>query len=178
MIHFLWTNLGNLKMRCHRIKKLVAALFISSIFVLSFNVFGQDLSTNICREGYGSYNNSGQNPDEIIQYGHGMMWYGFRDSGMQGESSRYPGYGGNVSDATINKLNAEQATFIKVTENLRQTIYEKGLYLKAELVKKSPNIVTALGIQKDISEAKGEFGQKMIEHIIRMKKINLEAGEN
>ena len=165
-------------MRYHRIKKVVAALFISSIFTLSFNAFGQDLSTNICREGYGTFNNSGQNPDEIIQYGHGMMRYGFQESGIRGESSRYPGYDRNLSDATINKLNAEQASFIKLTQNLRQTIYEKGLYLKAELAKKSPNIVTALGIQKDISEAKGEFGQKMIQHIIRMKKINLEADEN
>lgn len=66
----------------------------------------------------------------------------------------------------------------KATENLRQTIYEKGLYLKVELVKKPPDVFTALWLQKNISEAKGKFEQKMIEHILRMKKINLAVGEN
>ena len=165
-------------MRCQQIKKVVAALFISLMFTPSFNAFGQDLNADIRREGYGSYNNVGQNPDEIIEYGQGMMRYGFRESGRRGGAKNYPGYHRNLSDATINKLNAEQASFIKITENLRQTIYEKELYLKAELVKKSPDAVTALGIQKTISEAKGEFEQKMIEHIIRMKKINLEADKN
>jgi hypothetical protein len=66
----------------------------------------------------------------------------------------------------------------KATENLRQTIYEKGLYLKVELVKKPPDVFTALWLQKNISEAKGKFEQKMIEHILRMKKINLALGEN
>ncbi len=162
-------------MRYHRIKKVAAALFISFMFTLSFNAFGQDLSTDIRREGYGSYNNAGQDPDEIIQYGQGMMRYGFRENGMWGRSNKYPGYDGNLSNATINKLNTEQASFIEATEDLRQTIYEKELYLKAELVKKSPDVVTALGLQKNISEAKGKFEQKMIEHIIRMKKINLAA---
>ena len=40
------------------------------------------------------------------------------------------------------------------------------------------DVVTALGIQKSISDAKGKFEQKMIEHIIRMKKINLAADKN
>lgn len=75
----------------------------------------------------------------------------------------------------INKLNAEQESFIRSTEALRQTIYEKELYLKAELVKKQPDIVTALGFQKEISEARGKFEQKMVEHLIQMKMINLEA---
>lgn len=165
-------------MRYHCIKKLAAVLFISLMFTPFFNAFGQDLTTDIRRKGYGSYNNGGQNPDDIIQYGQGMMRYGFRESGMWGRSNEYPGYDRDLSDTTVNELNTEQASFIKATENLRQTIYEKELYLKAELVKRSPDVVTALGIQKSISEAKGEFEQKMIEHIIRMKKINLVADEN
>jgi hypothetical protein len=47
--------------------------------------------------------------------------------------------------------------------------------LKAELVKKDPDTAKALSLQNNISEAKGKFEQKMIEHLIRMKKINLEA---
>ena len=86
-----------------------------------------------------------------------------------------PGYDGHLSNATIKKLNAEQESFIRSTEALRQTIYEKELYLKAELVKKQPDIVTALGFQKEISEARGKFEQKMVEHLIQMKTINLEV---
>lgn len=71
--------------------------------------------------------------------------------------------------------NDEQEAFIKATQDLRQTICEKELYLKAELVKKDPDTAIALSFQKNISEAKGKFDQKMIEHLIRMKKINLEA---
>ncbi len=104
------------------------------------------------------------------------MRYGFRETGMSGGSSKYPGYNRNLSDAIIKKLNTEQEAFIKDTEPLRQTIYEKELYLKAELARKSPDTVTALNIQKSISEAKGKYEQKMIEHIIRMKIINL-AGD-
>ena len=94
---------------------------------------------------------------------------------MPGGSNKYPGYGRYLSDETIKKLNAEQRAFIIATEDLRQTIYEKELYLKAELAKKDPDTDIALSFQKDISEARGKFEQKMIEHLIRMKKINLEA---
>ena len=117
----------------------------------------------------------GQDPDEILKYGHEMMRYGFRESGMSGGPSSYPGYNRNLSDGTIKKLNAEQETFILGTETLRQTIYEKELYLKAELVKKAPDAVAALNFQKNISDAKGKFEQKMIEHLIRMKRINSES---
>ena len=57
----------------------------------------------------------------------------------------------------------------------RQTIYDKALYLQAELVKKQPDTVTALGFQKEVSEACGKFEQKMVEHLILMKLMNLEA---
>ena len=75
------------------------------------------------------------------------------------------------------KLNTEQEDFIKATEDLRQTIYEKELYLKAELVKKAPDTAVALSLQKNISETRGQFEQQMIEHIIRMKKINQQANQ-
>jgi len=162
-------------MRYNVFNSVAAVLAMVSIFALSSNAFGQGMGAGSHREGYGSYDTMGQNPDDIIKYGQDMMRYGFREMGMSGGSSKYPGYNSNLSDATIKKLNAEQEAFIKATEDLRQTIYEKELYLKAELVKKAPDTATALSIQKSISEAKGKFEQKMIEHIIRMKKIDLAA---
>jgi len=95
--------------------------------------------------------------------------------GCKGGSDKYPGYNRDLSDETIKKLNHEQEAFIKETEDLRQSIYAKELYLKAELAKRDPDIDIALSFQKNISEAKGKFEQKMIEHLIRMKKINSEA---
>jgi hypothetical protein len=146
------------------------------LFLSASNALGQDMMrSGGFKEGYGVYGTMGQNPDEILAYGRAMMRYGFRETGMLGGSSKYPGYDGHLSDATIKKLNAEQESFIRATEALRQTIYEKELYLKAELVKKQPDIVKALGFQKEISEARGKFEQKMIEHLIEMKMINLEA---
>ena len=153
---------------------LIPAMFV--LFLSASDAWGQDMmGSGGHKEGYGAYGTMGQNPDEILAYGRAMMRYGFRETGMSGGSSKYPGYHGHLSDVTIKKLNAEQESFIKSTEVLRQTIYEKELYLKAELVKKQPDIVTALGFQKEISEARGKFEQKMVEHLIQMKMINLEA---
>ena len=146
------------------------------LFLSVSNALGQDmLRSGGHKEGYGAYGTMGQNPDEILRYGRAMMRYGFRETGMAGGSSKYPGYDGHLSDATVKKLNVEQESFIRATETLRQTVYEKELYLKAELVKKRPDIVTAQGFQEEISEARGQFEQKMIEHLIQMKTINLEA---
>jgi len=144
-------------------------------FMLPSSSFSQDMGSHRYKEGYGSYGMMGQDPDEIMKYGRDMMRYGFHENGMPGGSNKYPGYNRELTDETIKKLNAEQEAFIKATEGLRQTIYEKELYLKAELVKKDPDTAIALSFQKNISEARGKFEQKMIEHIIRMKKINLEA---
>jgi hypothetical protein len=113
--------------------------------------------------------------DDRMKYGRDMMRYVFHEMGMPGGTNKYPGYYSYLSDATIKKLNAEQESFIKATEDLRQTIYEKELYLNAELVKKAPDTAIALSLQNIISETRGKFEQQMIEHIIRMKKINLEA---
>ena len=142
--------------------------------ILASHAFGQNL-TGDTREGYGSHGTMGQDPDDLMEYGQGMMRYGFHESGMSGGSNKYPGYNRELSDGTTKKLNDEQETFIKATEALRQTIYERELYLKAELVKKAPDAEKALGLQGDISEAEGKFKQKMIEHLLRMKRINREA---
>ena len=162
-------------MRNKFINKMSITLAMVLPFMLASNAFGQDRGADSYSEGYGSYGMMGQDPDEILKYGREMMRYGFHEKGMPGGSSKYPGYGRSLSNDTIKKLNAEQEAFIKVTEDLRQIIYEKELYLKVELAKKDPDTAVALSFQKDISEARGKFEQRMIEHLIRMKKINLDA---
>jgi len=150
-------------------------LVMAMVFISTSNANGQDRGPGNYRDGYGSFGAMGQNPDDIIEYGRDMMRYGFHETGRRGGNNKYPGYYSDLSDATKKELITEQESFIKATEDLRQTIYEKELYLKAELVKKSPDTAIALSFQKDISDAKGQFEQQMIEHIIRMKNINLEA---
>ena len=162
-------------MRNKVVSRLSIILALVFAFMLASNAFGQDRRARSYQEGYGARNAMGQDPDEILEYGQNMMRYGFYETGMQGGSNKYPGYNMDLSDETIRELNHEQEAFIKATENVRQSIYEKELYLKAELAKEDPDTGIALSFQKDISEAKGKFEQKMIEHLIRMKKINLEA---
>ena len=162
-------------MRNHLSSKIWIILMVAMVFMLSSIAMSGDWESSSYRKGYGSYGTMGQNPDEIIKYGRDMMRYGFHETGMPGGNNNYPGYYDHLSDETIKELNSEQESFIRATEDLRQTIYEKELYLKAELVKRNPDTDTALSFQRNISEAKGKFEQKMIEHIIRMKKINLEA---
>jgi hypothetical protein len=156
------------------IKKTMVAWAIILPVILASHAFGQSPTGNP-RDGYGSYGAMGQDPDELIEYGQGMMRYGFHEGGRSGGSNKYPGFNRELSDGTVKKLNDEQEAFIRATETLRQAIYEKELYLKAELVKKDPDSEKTLGLQNDISEAEGKFKQKMIDHLLRMKRINREA---
>lgn len=155
------------------INKIWIILLMTLILLPVSSGFAQEGRRDNLSEGYGSYNMMGQDPDEILEYGRKMMRYGFNEG--SGASFKYPGYDRYLSNETVKKLNAEQEAFIKVTEELRQAIYEKELYLKVELAKKEPDRDTALGFQKELSEARGKFEQKMVQHLIRMKKINLEA---
>ncbi len=142
-------------------------------FIPCSNGFAQGGRGDNLGEGYGSYSMTGQDPNEILEYGRKMMRYGFNEG--VSASYKYPGYESNLSNETVKKLNTEQEAFIKTTENLRQTIYEKELYIKVELAKREPDNNTALSFQKELSVARGEFEQLMIQHLIRMKKINMEA---
>ncbi len=162
-------------MRNNIIKTLPILLVLVLLSLLDSNAFGQYSKDGSYSEGYGYHGTMGLDPDEIMKYGQYMMRYGFHEAGMSGGLTKYPGYNSNLSDETIKKLNAEQLSFIRTTEDLRQTIYEKELYLKAEMVKKAADRVIALNIQNSLSEARSKFEQMMIEHLIRMKKINVEA---
>ena len=161
-------------------RNIIKVLMITSAIALTFffgagDTFSQDMDAIMHSGGYGDYNMMGQDPDAVLLYGRHMMRYGFREKGMPGGSYKYPGYSSKLNESTIKELNAEQEAFIEATESFRQAIYEKELYLKAELAKKEPDKGLALQYQNDISDARGKYEQIMIEHIIRMKKINLAA---
>ena len=117
----------------------------------------------------------------------GFSAYGFADWGMgygrygMGMYSGGMGYGGqgymgNLSADEIGALDQERAAFFKATEGLRQDIYAKELELKSELAKQNPDTQKAAKLQKDISELVTQLDRKRVEHVIKMKKINPNAG--
>jgi hypothetical protein len=144
-------------------------------FMLPSTVLGQDILLNRPRLGYGAL---AQDPDEIMEYGHVMMRYGFDETGKVGKSGRYLGYDRYLDAETVKELNIEQQTFIKATESLRYTVYEKELSLKLELIKKEPDVALVMAFQNELSEHSKKLERKMIEHILRMKKIHLENQKN
>jgi zinc resistance-associated protein len=103
----------------------------------------------------------------------GFSAYGFADWGMG-----YGGQGhmGNLSADEIGALDQERAAFFKATEDLRQDIYARDLELRSELAKQNPDTRKAAKLQKDISELVTQLDRKRVEHVIKMKKINPNAG--
>ena len=116
-------------------------------------------------------------------YGHGMMGpdayggYGMGPGMMRYSGERY-GNRGNLSDEDAKKVEKEQTTFFKATEQLRQDIYAKGLELRSELAKENPNPEKAANLQKETSELEGQLDQKRVDHLITLRKITPNVGRN
>lgn len=83
----------------------------------------------------------------------------------------------NLSEADIEKLNEQRKAFFKNTQDLRNDIIAKELELRAELAKKNPDANVAASLQKELSELEAQFDQKRIEHRIKMREINPNAGQ-
>lgn len=147
-------------------------LSMSLLFLLASNEVTLDIGeADSYKESYGSYQTISQAP----KYDRDMMRYSSHEMEMPGGTDKYSGYNSKLSDETIKKLNAEQETFVKEMEYLRQIIYDIKFCLNAELVKKDPDIRTVIRFQNIIFEADEKFKQKKLEQLIRMEKINLES---
>ena len=103
---------------------------------------------------------------------HGPGWH---HDGWQG--SRYGYKMEDLSDDEIEQLENERESFLNTTKGLRQDVYAKELELRSELAKEDPDTKKAAKLQKEISDLIAEFDQKRLDHVIRMKKINPEAGK-
>jgi len=89
-----------------------------------------------------------------------------------------PGYGrSDVSEEDWKKMDQEREAFFKDTEALRQQIYEKEMALRSELAKAAPDAGKAAEIQKALSEHQGQFDQKHLDHMIKMREVNPNAGK-
>jgi hypothetical protein len=88
------------------------------------------------------------------------------------------GFRGNLGEDQIMELEQERRAFIEATRDLRNMMFDKKMELRREMAAQSPDAAKAAELQKEISGLKAEFDQKRIEHRIKMKKINPDAGRS
>ena len=101
-------------------------------------------------------------------YHMGGSGYGDSDGGRQGRGHR--GWG-NLSAEDAQKLEKEREAFFKDTEDVRQSIYQKRLEMRAEMAKEDPDTKKLADLQKELSNSKAEFDQKRLNHRLEMKKL-------
>jgi zinc resistance-associated protein len=88
-----------------------------------------------------------------------------------------PNFGGSdISEDDWKKIDGARKAFFKDTEALRQQIYEKEMALRSELAKTAPDAAKAAELQTAISEHQGRFDQKHLDHMIKMRELNPNAG--
>lgn len=74
------------------------------------------------------------------------------------------------------KIAAERQKFYDDTKDLRDSIKGKRTELRTEIGKQNPDMQTALGLQKELSELKAYLDQKRLDHVLRMKQIDPDFG--
>jgi len=102
--------------------------------------------------------------------------YGDEDGGRYGRGSR--GWG-NLSEEDVKKLETQREAFFKDTAELRRSIYQKRLEIKAEMAKEDADRDKLVGLQKELSKFQAEFDQKRLDHRLEMNKLlpdNYSAG--
>lgn len=112
--------------------------------------------------------------------GWGRGYYGSGGPGWQsrgGAGYDCPYYDrSDVNEEDWKKMDQEREAFFKDTEALRQKIYEKEMALRSELAKSAPDAANAAKIQKELSDLQGQFDQKQLDHMIKMREVNPNAG--
>jgi zinc resistance-associated protein len=83
---------------------------------------------------------------------------------------------GDLNDDEIEKLEKERNAYFEATEDLRQDLYARELELRSELAKKNPDSKKAAKLQNEVSKLEAKLDQKHIDHMIKMRKINPNAG--
>ena len=145
-------------------KKIIIGLSIAAIIGVGAYAFGHQGQ----RFGYQGWMHGGSGMHHGYHGGPGMH-HGF----YGGSGYDYPG---SLTDEDIKTMEEQRAGFLKETEDLRRDLYAKELELRSELIKNEPDASRAGTLQKDISELQSKLNQKRIEHMIKMRKINPNAG--
>jgi Spy/CpxP family protein refolding chaperone len=102
--------------------------------------------------------------------GYHMGGPGYGDSG-KGNYGRGGRAWGNLSEEDAQKVEKEREAFFKDTADLRQSIYQTRLEMRAEMAKTDPDTEKLSDLQKDISNAEANFAQKRLNHRLEMKKL-------
>ncbi len=119
--------------------------------------------------------------------GGGGRGYHHRGDGYQmGDSDNCPGSGkwggerygkggapgwGALSEEDAAKVETERKAFFEDTRDLRQSIHQKRLEMRAEMAKKDPDTQKLSDLQKDLSSSEADFAQKRLNHRLEMKKL-------
>ena len=78
----------------------------------------------------------------------------------------------NLSEEETKKIEAANEAFFKETEELRQSIYDKGLELRREMIKDNPDPKKTADLQREISNLDSQLDQKRLERRLEMQKIH------
>ena len=117
--------------------------------------------------------------DPGMGYGHHYGWgYPMHQMHQRGYGGPGFGYWGELSEEDAGKLEKERASFFEATKDLRSNLYQKGLELRSELAKESPDAKKAAALQKEISELKAEWGQKRLAHFFNLRNIIPDVGRS
>jgi len=137
-------------MKKRYVKRIITVVVIGAVTVFSVNAFAG--------RGYGRMGS-----------GEGSRGQGYGPCGGQG-------YAANLSEEDVKKLEEQRNTFFEATADLRQEMHQKRLALRSELAKKAPDAAAAKALQNEISGLRAQLGEKRIDHMMAMKKINPYAG--
>jgi hypothetical protein len=101
--------------------------------------------------------------------------YGYGPGAGYGPGTGY-GPESELTEEQLQKMEQERLAFRKETESLRNDLYAKELELRSELAKEKIDVKKAAEIQKEISNLETDLDQKRLEHMIKMREIDPDAG--
>ena len=78
---------------------------------------------------------------------------------------------GDLTPEELKLFQGERTAFMKETQTLRQSLYQKNLELRSELAKAKPNSTKAANIQKELSSIRSNLDQKRLNHMLKLNKI-------
>jgi Spy/CpxP family protein refolding chaperone len=122
----------------------------------------------------GMHGRSGMGMNGGANMGYGCPGWNGGGPGWQGTYG--PGYRGNLAPDQIKALDEARSAFFKETESIRQDLYAKNLELRSALAKPNPDTRKAAQLQKEISDLRAKFDQKRLDHMVKMRAINPQAG--
>lgn len=97
---------------------------------------------------------------------HAIAGMGGGNRGMGGT------YSSNLTDEQISQMAAEKITFMKSTQELRDQIREKTIFLKAEQSKKAPDTAQIASLQNELTNLRSQFNAARQQHMAAMKQID------